>query len=171
MSSTELNVTEQELKDLAEQLGECMTAKGLKLASAESCTGGWLAKIITDIPGSSAWFTGSVVCYSNESKHSLLGVDEKALSEFGAVSGETVLELSDGLFSHTDADIAVSVSGIAGPDGGSDEKPVGLVWLSWGKRDKSVHARPYNFDGDREDVRKQSIKQALNNLLDLMVCA
>jgi nicotinamide-nucleotide amidase len=171
MSSTELNVTEQELKDLAEQLGECMAAKGLKLASAESCTGGWLAKIITDIPGSSAWFTGSVVCYSNESKHSLLGVDEKTLSEFGAVSGDTVLELSDGLFSHTDADVAVSVSGIAGPDGGSDDKPVGLVWLSWGKRDKSVHARPYNFDGNREDVRKQSIKQALNNLLDLLVCA
>lgn len=171
MSPTELNVTELELKDLAEQLGMCMTAKGLKLASAESCTGGWLAKIITDIPGSSAWFTGSVVCYSNESKHSLLGVDENTLSEFGAVSGETVLELSDGLFSHTDADIAVSVSGIAGPDGGSDDKPVGLVWLSWGKRDKSVHAKPYNFDGDREDVRKQSIKQALNNLLDLLVCA
>ncbi len=163
-------VTEQELRDLAEQLGECMTGKGLKLASAESCTGGWLAKIITDIPGSSAWFTGSVVCYSNEAKHSLLGVDENALKEFGAVSGETVLELSDGLFSHTDADVAVSVSGIAGPGGGSEDKPVGLVWLSWGKRSKSVHARSFHFDGDREDVRKQSIKQALNCLLDLLVC-
>ncbi len=162
--------SEQELRDLAEQLGECMKAKGLTLATAESCTGGWLAKIITDIPGSSAWFTGSVVCYSNESKHSLLGVDENTLNEFGAVSGETVLELSDGLFAHTDADVAVSVSGIAGPDGGSEEKPVGLVWLSWGKRDKSVHAKPFNFGGDREDVRKQSIKQALNNLLDLLVC-
>jgi nicotinamide-nucleotide amidase len=170
MSPSVQQITEQELKDLAEQLGECMKAKGLMLASAESCTGGWLAKIITDIPGSSAWFTGSVVCYSNESKHSLLGVDENTLKEFGAVSGETVLELSDGLFSHTDADVAVSVSGIAGPDGGSDDKPVGLVWLSWGKRDKSVHANPFNFSGDREEVRKQSIKQALNCLLDLLVC-
>ena len=170
MSTSVQQVTEQELKDLAEQLGECMKVKGLMLASAESCTGGWLAKIITDIPGSSAWFTGSVVCYSNESKHSLLGVDENTLKEFGAVSGETVLELSDGLFSHTDADVAVSVSGIAGPDGGSDDKPVGLVWLSWGKRDKSVHANPFNFSGDREEVRKQSIKQALNCLLDLLVC-
>ncbi|VAW51895.1 Nicotinamide-nucleotide amidase [hydrothermal vent metagenome] len=170
MGVLEQQVTEQELRDLAEQLGQCMTAKGLKLASAESCTGGWLAKIITDIPGSSAWFTGSVVCYSNASKVSLLGVDENCLNEFGAVSGETVLELSDGLFSHTDADVAVSVSGIAGPDGGSDEKPVGLVWLSWGKRGKSVHARSFNFEGNREDVRKQSIKQALNNLLDLLVC-
>ncbi len=162
--------SEQELRDLAEQLGECLMARGLKLASAESCTGGWLAKIITDIPGSSAWFTGSVVSYSNEAKQSLLGVSENTLKEFGAVSGETVLEMSDGLFAHTDADVAVSVSGIAGPDGGSEDKPVGLVWLSWGKRDKSVFANPYNFAGDREAVRKQSIKQALNNLQDLLGC-
>jgi len=111
-----------------------------------------------------------VVSYSNEAKHSLLGVSEITLHEFGAVSGETVLEMSDGLFSHTRADVVVSVSGIAGPDGGSDEKPVGLVWLSWGKRDKSVFATPFHFDGDREEVRKQSIKQALDNLLDLLVC-
>ena len=162
--------SEQELRDLAEQLGKCLVARGLKLASAESCTGGWLAKVITDIPGSSAWFTGSVVSYSNEAKQSLLGVLENTLNEHGAVSGETVLEMSDGLFAHTDADVAVSVSGIAGPDGGSEDKPVGLVWLSWGKRDKSVFANPYNFDGDREAVRKQSIKQALNNLQDLLVC-
>ena len=170
MDPSEQEVSEQELRDLAEQLGQCLTAKGLKLASAESCTGGWLAKIITDIPGSSSWFTGSVVSYSNEAKHSLLGVNEITLNEFGAVSGEVVLEMSDGIFSHTDADVAVSVSGIAGPDGGSDDKPVGLVWLSWGKRDKSVFATPFNFNGDREDVRKQSIKQALNCLLDLLVC-
>jgi nicotinamide-nucleotide amidase len=162
--------SEQELTNMAEQLGECMKAKGMKLASAESCTGGWLAKIITDIPGSSAWFTGSVVSYSNEAKQSLLGVSESTLNEFGAVSGETVLEMTDGLFSHTNADVAVSVSGIAGPDGGTDAKPVGLVWLSWGKRDKSVLANPFNFAGDREEVRKQSIKQALNCLLDLLVC-
>jgi nicotinamide-nucleotide amidase len=162
--------SEQELNDLAEELGQCLVARGLKLASAESCTGGWLAKIITDIPGSSAWFTGSVVSYSNEAKQSLLGVAENTLKEFGAVSGETVLEMSDGLFAHTDADVAVSISGIAGPDGGSEDKPVGLVWLSWGKRDKSVFANPYNFAGDREEVRKQSIKQAINNLQDLLIC-
>jgi len=165
-----MSPSEQELRDLAEQLGECLTTKGMKLATAESCTGGWLAKIITDIPGSSVWFEGSVVCYSNESKHSLLAVDENILQEFGAVSGEAVLEMSDGLFSHTKADVAISVSGIAGPGGGSDDKPVGLVWLSWGKRDKSVYAEPFNFSGNREDVRKQSIKQALNCLLDLLVC-
>ena len=165
-----MNPSEQELRDLAEQLGECLKASGMKLASAESCTGGWLAKIITDIPGSSAWFEGSVVSYSNEAKQSLLAVNENTLKEFGAVSCETVLEMSDGIFSHTKADVAVSVSGIAGPDGGSEDKPVGLVWLSWGKRDKTVFANPFNFAGDREAVRKQSIKQALNCLLDLLVC-
>ena len=165
-----MSPSEQELRDLAEQLGECMTSKGMKLASAESCTGGWLAKVITDIPGSSAWFVASVVSYSNEAKQSLLDVSADTLAEFGAVSGDTVLEMSDGLFTQTDADVAVSISGIAGPDGGSDDKPVGLVWLSWGKRDKSVFANPYNFDGDREAVRRQSVKQALENLLDLLVC-
>ena len=170
MNSADLDITEQDLRLLAQQLGQCLTAKGLKLASAESCTGGWLAKIITDIPGSSAWFTGSVVSYSNEAKHSLLDVSEATLNEFGAVSGETVLEMADGVFGRTDADVAVCISGIAGPDGGSEDKPVGLVWLSWGKRDKSVFANPFNFDGDREQVRKQSLRQALHCLLDLLVC-
>jgi nicotinamide-nucleotide amidase len=163
-------VSERELTDLAEQLGQCLIARGLKLASAESCTGGWLAKIITDIPGSSAWFTGAVVSYSNELKQRLLGVEASTLNEFGAVSGDTVMEMSDGLFSHTDADVVVSISGIAGPEGGSEDKPVGLVWLSWGKRDKTIFAMPFNFDGDREAVRKQSVKQALNSLLDFLVC-
>ncbi len=162
--------TEQELKDLAEELGACMKDKGIKLATAESCTGGWIAKIITDIPGSSEWFTGSVVCYSNESKVSLLGVQKSTLTDLGAVSGDTVTEMVDGLFDHTNADVAVGVSGIAGPDGGTDEKPVGLVWLGWGKRGKPVYAKPFNFEGDREEVRKKSIAQSLNNLLDLLVC-
>jgi nicotinamide-nucleotide amidase len=165
-----MSPSEQNLNELAVELGDCLRAKGMKLACAESCTGGWLAKIITDIPGSSDWFTGAVVSYSNDAKHSLLGVSVDTLAEFGAVSGETVLEMSDGLFDRTDADVAVSVSGIAGPGGGSDQKPVGLVWLSWGKRGKSVFARPFNFAGDREDVRKQSISQALHCLLDLLVC-
>jgi nicotinamide-nucleotide amidase len=162
--------TEQELRDLAEQLGECLIARKLKLAAAESCTGGWLAKVITDIPGSSDWFTASVVSYSNTAKQSLLDVKEDTLNEFGAVSGDTVLEMTDGLFEHTDADVAVSISGIAGPGGGSDAKPVGLVWLSWGKREKAVFANPFHFDGDREAVRKQSVKQALISLQDLLIC-
>jgi len=167
---TDMTITEETLKELALALGECMTVKGLKLASAESCTGGWLAKIITDLPGSSAWFETSIVCYSNDSKNRLLGVPLSTLDESGAVSGETVLAMTDGLFDHTTADVAVSISGIAGPDGGTEDKPVGLVWLCWGKRDKSSYAFPYNFEGDREQVRLQSLQTALNALLDLLVC-
>ena len=170
MNTERASPGEQELRCLAEKLGECLLAQGLKLASAESCTGGWLAKIITDIPGSSLWFSGSVVCYSNEFKHSLLDVNEDTLFEFGAVSGETALELSDGLLSHTEANVVVSFTGIAGPSGGSDEKPVGLVWLSWGKREQSLFSESYHFDGDREDVRKLSLKQALTNLQKLLAC-
>jgi len=161
---------EETLKELAQELGECMIARGVKLACAESCTGGWLSKIITDLPGSSAWFETSIVCYSNESKSTLLGVPPAVLDEFGAVSGETVLAMTDGLFEHTATDVAISISGIAGPDGGTEEKPVGLVWLCWGKRGKTSFAFPYNFEGDREQVRLQSIETALNAILDLLVC-
>ena len=163
-------ITEEALTELARELGECMVARGLKLACAESCTGGWLSKIITDLPGSSAWFETSIVCYSNDSKTQLLGVPASTLNEHGAVSGETILAMTDGLFEHTSADVAVSISGVAGPDGGTEEKPVGLVWLSWGKRDKSSYAHPYNFEGDREQVRLQSIESALNSLADILVC-
>lgn len=163
-------ITEKELHILAESLGDCLQNKGMTLAAAESCTGGWLAKIITDLPGSSSWFQGSVVSYSNDVKVSILGVSKATLEEFGAVSGETVLEMCDGIFEHTSADVAVSISGIAGPDGGTDEKPVGLVWMCWGKRDKSTYAFPFNFDGDREAVRLQAIEKVLTSLLDLLNC-
>lgn len=163
-------VTEESNRALAQQLGECLTAKRVKLATAESCSGGWLAKTITDLPGSSAWFEGAIVCYSNESKHDLLGVSAKTIEEFGAVSGDTVLAMTDGLFVRTAADVAVSVSGIAGPDGGSDDKPVGTVWLCWGKRDKSSYANEFHFDGDREAVRLQTVEAALTSILDVMIC-
>ncbi|VAW54133.1 Nicotinamide-nucleotide amidase [hydrothermal vent metagenome] len=161
---------EQKLSELAEQLGQCMTAKNMKLASAESCTGGWLAKIITDISGSSVWFSCSVVSYSNEAKQSLLDVSNNTLETFGAVSAETVREMTEGLFLRTEADVAVSISGIAGPNGGSADKPVGLVWLSWGKRGEPIFSESFNFKGDRVQVRKASVKQALNCLLDLLGC-
>ncbi|MCK5262979.1 MAG: CinA family protein, partial [Gammaproteobacteria bacterium] len=110
--------TEESNQALALQLGECLKVQGAKLATAESCSGGWVAKTITDLPGSSAWFEGAIVCYSNESKHDLLGVSAKTIEEFGAVSGDTVLEMTDGVFERTAADVVVSISGIAGPDGG-----------------------------------------------------
>lgn len=162
--------TEASVAELVKQLGECLKARQLKLATAESCTGGWIAKLITDLPGSSDWFEGAVVCYSNAAKTSLLGVPESTLNEFGAVSGDTVLTMTDGLFENTGADIALSVSGIAGPGGGSDDKPVGTVWLCWGKRGKSSIANEFHFEGDREAVRLQSIAAGLNAVMDLLGC-
>jgi nicotinamide-nucleotide amidase len=163
-------VTEQSNQALALQLGECLKTQGAKLATAESCSGGWVAKTITDLPGSSAWFEGAIVCYSNESKHDLLGVSAKTIEEFGAVSGDTVLEMTDGVFQRTVADVVVSVSGIAGPDGGSDDKPVGTVWLCWGKRDKTSVAKEFHFEGNREAVRLQTVEAALMSVLDVMIC-
>ena len=165
-----MSATEESNRALAQQLGECLQEKGVKLATAESCSGGWIAKTITDLPGSSAWFEGAIVCYSNESKHDLLGVSAASIEEFGAVSGETVLEMTDGVFDHTGADVAVSVSGIAGPDGGSDDKPIGTVWLCWGKRDKSSYANEFHFEGDREAVRLQTVEAALLAVIDIMIC-
>lgn len=162
--------TEESNQTLAQRLGECLTVRGLKLATAESCSGGWIAKTVTDLPGSSAWFEGAVVSYSNESKYDLLGVPMAIINEFGAVSGDTVLAMAEGLFERTSADVVVSVSGVAGPGGGSDDKPVGTVWLSWGQRDKSAHAHEFHFEGDREAVRLQSVEAALNAVMDILNC-
>lgn len=164
-------VTEETLHVLASRLGECMKARKMTLAAAESCSGGWLAKIITDLPGSSSWFEGSVVSYSNAMKQQVLGVSAFTLDEFGAVSGETVLEMCDGLLENTSADVVVSISGIAGPDGGSEDRPVGLVWLCRGRRGKSTQAFAFNFSGDREAVRLQTLDKVLNELLDLLCCS
>lgn len=161
---------EKTINELVKQLGLCLKSKTLRLATAESCTGGWIAKAITDLPGSSDWFECSVVSYSNASKHSLLCVPEDIIENFGAVSRETVLAMSDGLFKTTAADVVVSVSGVAGPGGGSDEKPVGTVWLGWGQRNQAAYAQEHHFTGDREAVRLQSVMAALTAVIDLAGC-
>lgn len=163
-------VTEQKISELAQRLGDCLRSRGMTMATAESCTGGWVAKAITDLAGSSDWFEGAVVCYSNASKHSLLGVPKALIEEFGAVSRETVLAMTDGLFKATAADVVVSVSGIAGPGGGSDDKPVGTVWLSWGNRDENAVAHEYHFNGNRAAVRLQSIEAALTAVIEVAGC-
>lgn len=160
-------VTEQTIRDLAQQLGEYLKQSGIKVATAESCTGGWIAKLITDIPGSSRWYEGSVVCYSNEAKHSLLGVPMETIDKYGAVSSDTVLSMINGLFERTLAELAVSVSGIAGPDGGTDQKPVGTVWIGYGKRGENAFAREFHFEGNRESIRLQSVEACLKLLIDL----
>jgi nicotinamide-nucleotide amidase len=145
-----------------------MTGMGLRLTVAESCTGGWLAKVITDLPGSSAWFECGYVTYSNRSKQSMLGVTEETLNAHGAVSEATVSEMAQGALKQSCADIALAVSGIAGPDGGSEEKPVGTVCFAWQRQGEEANVSRERFSGDREAVRLQSVRYLLTRLKALL---
>ena len=136
------------------------------LALAESCTGGWIAKLITDIPGSSSVFGCGLVTYSNTAKRELLGVKEATLETFGAVSKETVIEMANGALNNCHASYAIAISGIAGPSGGSADKPVGTVWICWLKaNNEPAKTRKFEFDGNRNQVRTQACRAALNILL------
>lgn len=153
------------LAALARQLGETLRAHHLMLVTAESCTGGWIAKTVTDIAGSSDWFECGLAAYSYEAKQALLGVRPRTLEENGAVSRETVLEMVSGALVHSGGSIAVAVTGIAGPAGGTEEKPVGTVWIGWKRRGGYAHADVFHFDGDREAVRRQTVAAALRGLV------
>ncbi|MDX1517672.1 MAG: CinA family protein [Woeseiaceae bacterium] len=154
---------------LARALVERLATAGRTMTAAESCTGGWIAKAITDVPGSSAVFAYGVVSYSNGAKESILGVDPQTLADHGAVSEATVREMAEGVVRLSAADVGVAVSGVAGPDGGSDEKPVGTVWFAWttssdGKLQTDAEKR--RFDGDRDAVRRASVLHALRGIRD-----
>ncbi|MFI4921916.1 MAG: nicotinamide-nucleotide amidase, partial [Gammaproteobacteria bacterium] len=149
---------------LAAEVGQKLKAAGLKLAAAESCTGGWIAKALTDVAGSSAWFERGFITYSNEAKAAMLGVMQSTLAEHGAVSEAVVREMAAGAASWSRAQVTVSVSGIAGPDGGSPEKPVGTIWIAWRWADGKVLSRHFLFQGDRESIRRQSVLAALEGL-------
>jgi nicotinamide-nucleotide amidase len=151
---------------LAADLGAALGARGWIAATAESCTGGLIAGAITDISGSSGWFDRGFVTYSNEAKIELLGVRAETLERFGAVSEETAREMVGGALERSRADIAVAVTGVAGPTGGTVAKPVGLVWLAWGTRGGGVDAVSYRFPGDRAAIREASVAMALAGLLE-----
>lgn len=155
-----------ELQRLAECLAECLTAVGVRLALAESCTGGWVAKVITDVPGSSRWFDRGFVTYTNESKQDLLGVPAEIIAAEGAVSAMTVEAMARGALSRSQAQLSCAISGIAGPGGATPAKPVGLVWFAWGLRDGSVRTVQRVFAGNREAVRRQAVAHALQGLID-----
>ncbi|MBV8157593.1 MAG: CinA family protein [Dyella sp.] len=157
--------TDAELKELAEQIAAAALRQRLMLVTAESCTGGWIAKTLTDLAGSSAWFDAGVVTYSYEAKEALLGVNPRTLERTGAVSEETALEMVSGALARFGAGMAVAVTGIAGPSGGTAEKPVGTVWIGWKRRGGYAHARLFHFDGDREAVRRQTVAAALNGVI------
>lgn len=154
-------VTDAQLRGHARALGERMRAARDSLVTAESCTGGWIAKCLTDVPGSSDWFDCGLVVYSYEAKQGLLGVRPQTLEEHGAVSRETAIEMVSGALVRSGASVAVAVTGIAGPGGGSPDKPVGTVWIAWKRRGGYAHAQVFHFDGDRDAVRRSTVEQAL----------
>ncbi|QBQ56121.1 nicotinamide-nucleotide amidase [Nitrosococcus wardiae] len=156
------------LEMLAQQLGKVLQARGLKVVTAESCTGGWVAKAITDIAGSSAWFERGFVTYSNEAKQEMLEVSAETLVHFGAVSEATVKEMARGALAHSRAEISIAVSGVAGPGGGSPDKPVGTVWFAWALKTGGEWTAGEGFPGDRDAVRRQSVERALRGLLDVL---
>jgi nicotinamide-nucleotide amidase len=162
------DVSDVELAALARDVGQRLLAVGLTLATAESCTGGWIAKTITDVAGSSAWFDCGVAAYSYEAKQALLGVRPETLIRHGAVSEETVLEMVSGALIHSGAGVSVAVTGIAGPGGGTTDKPVGTVWIAWKRRGGYPQMTRFHFDGDRERVRRLTVHAALNGLSRLL---
>jgi nicotinamide-nucleotide amidase len=163
--------TDKELFALAERVGQKLRAAGWRLATAESCTGGWVAKVCTDIAGSSQWFECGFVTYSNAAKIRDIGVSAQTLADHGAVSEATVREMAAGALRVSGADVAVAISGIAGPDGGTPMKPVGTVWFGLASRRRSadveVTAETRLFSGDRDLIRRLSVERALEMVLAL----
>jgi nicotinamide-nucleotide amidase len=157
-----------ELKRLAARLGRRLAPAGHTLTTAESCTGGWISKVVTDVSGSSQWFNEGFVTYSNESKHERLGVPKSVLRKHGAVSEATARAMATGALRRADADLAVAVTGIAGPAGAAPGKPVGTVWLAWARKSgRRVHVAVQlrHFRGDRDAVRRKTVRAALLGLM------
>ena len=150
---------------IAQELGKTCSALGIKIVTAESCTGGLIAGTLTDVPGASAWFDRGFVTYSNEAKKAMLGVREETLTEFGAVSKETAEEMAQGARRVSGADIAVSTTGVAGPTGGTESAPVGTVFIGVSAEDRT-ESRRFLYEGNRGEVRAAAVRDALRILLD-----
>jgi nicotinamide-nucleotide amidase len=153
------------LAALAGEVALCCLCGGFSIATAESCTGGYIAKVLTDLPGSSQWFGAGFVTYSNAAKTTLLGVPAGILETHGAVSEAVVCAMAEGAWTRAAARRAVAVSGIAGPTGGSAAKPVGTVWLAWAGPDRPTRSEVHHFAGDRDAIRRQAVLAALEGLL------
>lgn len=157
------------LDALAMKLGDALHAQQRMLATAESCTGGWVAKVLTDIPGSSSWFDRGFVTYTNQAKQDMLGVPAMVLEKYGAVSEQTVQAMARGGLHHSQADFSLAISGIAGPGGATADKPVGLVCFAWAEKRAAAAPRVWSahhiFNGDRDAVRRQAVATALQEML------
>ncbi len=153
---------------LISKCADALKKHNMKVVTAESCTGGGISYYLTQLAGSSSWFDRGFVTYSNEAKMAMLGVRLETLEAYGAVSKETAIEMAEGALTNSLADISIAVTGIAGPDGGSKEKPVGTVWIAWAKKRSISEAKLFTFSGSREEIRIQSIEKALTNLLNFL---
>jgi nicotinamide-nucleotide amidase len=159
---------DSDLTELAAGLGERLKARRMMLATAESCTGGWVSKVITDVTGSSAWFDRGFVVYHGRAKHELLGVRQETLQAHGEVSEATVREMAEGALARSQSQVTLAISGIAGPGGGTPYKPVGMVCFAWAGEGRATRSCVEHFDGDREAVRHQAVARALRGVLDML---
>jgi len=159
---------DREIGGLVQKLAASLLGKGWTMATAESCTGGWIAKCCTDLAGSSAWFDRGFVTYSNRAKQEMLGVEPAVLEAEGAVSKAIAIAMAEGARHWAGVNVALSVSGIAGPDGGAADKPVGTVWFGWSLEGQPVVSEIIHFEGGREAVRRQTLVHALSRLEELL---
>lgn len=157
-----------EFANLSEQVGRALLQRGMMLCTAESCTGGWVAQVITQTSGSSQWFDRGFVTYTNQAKQEMLGVSVQTLEQFGAVSEQTVKEMAEGALHNSAAQISLAISGVAGPTGGTEEKPVGLICFAWAQHGAGSQANTMHFSGDRNEIRRQSVEYALKEMLGLI---
>ncbi len=155
---------DNELFEISQQLGRLLQSKEKKISTAESCTGGWISQIITDVPGSSAWFDRGFITYSNAAKIQMLGVKSKTLNDFGAVSAQVATEMASGALQNSEADCAIAVTGIAGPTGGTTEKPVGTVFIAWAYKNQETQVIQKKLNGSRFEIRQQTVKLALEGI-------
>jgi nicotinamide-nucleotide amidase len=161
-------VSDTELNQLAVELGEKLRARGWMLATAESCTGGWIGQLITAQPGSSHWYERGFITYANIAKQEMLGVPAELLEAYGAVSEETASAMAAGALKHSHAQATLAISGIAGPGGGTPQKPVGLVCYGWALADGTLLSSTCRLDGDREEIRSRAVAAALRGLIELL---
>jgi len=159
---------DEQLQLLAKKVGESALEARVMITTAESCTGGWVAVVLTSIAGSSKWFERGFVTYSNLSKQELLGVSGETLVQHGAVSEQTVCEMAQGALQHSHAHLGVAISGIAGPGGATQDKPVGTVCLAWAAAGKVTRSVTEQYSGNREEIRKQAVVAALNGVLGML---
>jgi len=160
-----MNVSDEDIAAVAERVARLLEARGVTLATAESCTGGWISKSLTDIPGSSAWFEYGFVTYGDNAKEMMLGIEPALIEVHGAVSREVAADMAVAARVVSGADLALAVTGVAGPGGGTEDKPVGTVWLAWNGPNRRAATRVETFRGDREVIRRQTVITALQGVL------